>query len=85
MATQNNNKGILQYWPQIISMLSIVAGGGFFYGKVDNAFVEIKNSKDRADRQLELIQKLEGRMIEQEKTREYNKGLRDGRNEKTTQ
>jgi hypothetical protein len=79
MAIQS--KGILQFIPQILAMLSLVAGGGFFYGRVDNAFTEIKNSKDRQDRQFELIQKLEGRIIELEKRTEFYRGLREGRNE----
>lgn len=83
MAIQS--KGILQYWPQILSMVTIVAAAGMFYSNVNNAFTQIKNNSDRQDRQFELIQKLEGRIIELEKRTEYYKGLRDGRTEKTSQ
>lgn len=77
-------KGIIQYWPQILSMLMLVGTGGVFYGNVNNAFIEIKNGKERQDRQFELYQKLEQRIIDIEKRTEYYRGLREGRTEKTT-
>lgn len=81
MPTSNPNKGILQYLPQILSIAGLVGAAGMFYGQVDNAFTKINNLEQRQDRQLEIIQRLEGRIIDLEKRTEYYKGLRDGRTE----
>lgn len=74
------NKGILQYWPQILSMLTIVAAGGVFYNRVESAFQSINEIKDRQDRQFELYQKVETRLNDVDKRSEYYRGLRDGKN-----
>jgi hypothetical protein len=75
------NKGILQYWPQIFGIASFVFTAGVVYGKFGQMDEKQKNSELRQDRQFELYQVLERRMIEQEKSREYYKGVRDGRSE----
>lgn len=75
------NRGILQYWPQILSMVMAVGAAGAFYGKVNNAFTQIENLSARQERQFEEKKALELRVIELEKNTQYYKGLRDGRNE----
>lgn len=78
------NKGILQYWPQIFGIASFVFTAGVVYGKFGQMDERQKGIEERQDRQLELYQSLEKRIIELEKRTEYYKGLRDGRNEKAT-
>lgn len=80
-----NNKGILQYWPQILSMITIVAAGGVFYNKVESAFQSIQEIKDRQDRQFDLYQKVEIRLNDVDKRSEYYRGLREGRENKKTE
>jgi len=77
------SKGIFQYWPQILGIASLVFSAGVVYGKFGQMDEKVKNVELRQDRQLELYQTLEKRIIELEKRTEYYKGLRDGRNEKT--
>lgn len=75
------NKGIWQYWQALVGMGSILIGVGVFYAKTEAQGERIKNAEARADRQFELIQTMEKRIIELEKRTEYYKGLRDGRTE----
>jgi hypothetical protein len=75
-------KGIFQYAGQIFGIASFVFTAGVVYGKFGQMDEKIKNLELRQDRQLELYQSLERRIIELEKRTEYYKGLRDGRNEK---
>ncbi len=87
-------KGIMQYWAQILGIASFVFTAGVVYGKFGqmdekqknlDIIIEVtkKSSEARADRQLEIIQSQDKRIIELEKRTEYYKGLRDGRNEKS--
>jgi hypothetical protein len=76
------NKGIWQYWQALAGMASFLIGVGIFYAKTEAQSERIKNAELRQDRQFELIQTQEKRIIELEKRTEYYKGLRDGRNEK---
>jgi len=85
MPVQNHNKGILQYWPQIFGIASMVFTAGVVYGKFGQMDEKVRNTELRQDRQFELIQAQEKRIIELEKRTEYYKGLRDGRNEKIVQ
>lgn len=79
MAAQS--KGIWQYWQPLVGMATFLIAGGVFYNKVESAFQKLAEVEKRQDRQLELYQSLEKRMNEQEKSREYYKGVRDGRAE----
>ncbi len=79
------NRGILQYWPQIFGIVSFVFTAGVVYGKFGQMDEKVKNTELRQDRQLELYQAQDKRIIELEKRTEYYKGLRDGRNEKNSQ
>lgn len=81
MPTSNPNKGIIQYWPQILGIASLVFSAGVVYGKFGQMDEKVKNTELRQDRQFEMYQTLEKRMIEQEKSREYYRGLREGRAE----
>lgn len=94
MATQS--KGIWAYWQPLVGMASFLIGVGIFYAKseaqsekIRNLEVTVENNKKmfeaRQDRQLEIIQSQDRRIIELEKRTEYYKGLRDGRTEKTSQ
>lgn len=78
-------KGILAHWQPMIGMASILIGVGIFYAKSEAQSEKIKNSELRQDRQFELIQSQEKRIIELEKRSEYYRGLRDGRNNTVTQ
>lgn len=80
MAVQSN-KGILQYWPQIFGIASFVFTAGVVYGKFGQMDERQKQLELRQDRQFQLYQDIEKRMIDQEKNREYNRGLREGRSE----
>ena len=90
------SKGIWQYWQPLVGMASFLIGVGIFYAKSEGQSEKIRNmeatleanrktAEARADRQLEIIQSQDRRIIELEKRTEYYKGLRDGRTEKTTQ
>lgn len=79
MATQS--KGIWQYWQPLVGMASFLIGVGIFYAKSESQGEKIKNLELRQDRQLEIIQSQDRRIIELEKRTEYYKGLRDGRAE----
>lgn len=81
MATHQPSKGIWQYWQPLIGMATFLIAGGIFYNKVESAFQKLSEIEKRQDRQLELYQSLEKRMIDQEKSREYTRGVRDGRAE----
>lgn len=94
MPTQN--KGIWQYWQPLVGMASFLIGVGIFYAKseaqgekmrnIEQTIEENKNDAEgRFNRQLEIIQSQDKRIIELEKRTEYYKGLRDGRNEKVSQ
>lgn len=80
MAT-NKAQGIWQYWQPLVGMATFLIAGGIFYNKVESAFQKLSELEKRQDRQLELYQSLENRIIDLEKRTEYYKGLRDGRNE----
>ena len=87
MATSNPKQGIMQYWAQIFGIASFVFTAGVVYGKFGQMDEKVKNTELRQDRQLEIIQTQDKRIIELEKRTEYYKGLRDGRtesNNKTT-
>jgi len=79
------SKGIWQYWQPLVGMASFLIGVGIFYAKSEAQSERLKNLELRQDRQLEIIQSQDRRIIELEKRTEYYKGLRDGRTEKTTQ
>ena len=81
MATSNPKQGIMQYWAQIFGIASFVFTAGVVYGKFGQMDEKVKNTELRQDRQLELYQTQDKRIIELEKRTEYYKGLRDGRNE----
>lgn len=76
-----NHRGIWQYWQPLVGMATFLIAGGIFYNKVESAFQKLGEVEKRQDRQLELYQNLEKRMNEQEKSREYYRGVRDGRSE----
>ena len=80
MATQN--KGIWAYWQPLVGMASFLIGVGIFYAKSEAMAEKQKNAELRQDRQFELIQSMEKRIIDLEKRTEYYRGLREGRNEK---
>lgn len=84
MAAQTN-RGILQYWPQIFGIASFVFTAGVVYGKFGQMEEKAKNGELRQDRQFELYQVMEKRIIDLEKRSEYYRGLRDGRNNTTSQ
>ncbi len=75
------SKGIWQYWQPLVGMASFLIGVGIFYAKSEAQAERLKNLELRQDRQLEIIQSQDRRIIELEKRTEYYKGLRDGRNE----
>lgn len=86
------NRGIWQYWQPLVGMASFLIGVGIFYAKSEAQGEKMRNlealldankkqAEARADRQLEIIQSQDKRIIELEKRTEYYKGLRDGRNE----
>lgn len=77
----NPNKGVIQYWPQILGIASLVFSAGVVYGKFGQMDEKVRNAELRQDRQLEIIQSQDKRIIELEKRTEYYKGLRDGRTE----
>jgi len=81
MATSNPKQGIMQYWAQIFGIASFVFTAGVVYGKFGQMDEKVKNAELRQDRQLDIIQSQDKRIIELEKRTEYYKGLRDGRNE----
>lgn len=62
-------------------MATFLIAGGIFYNKVETAFQKLSEIEKRQDRQFDLYQALEKRMNEQEKSREYYRGVRDGRAE----
>ena len=79
---QNHNRGIWQYWQPIIGVGGFLIAGGIFYNRVESAFQKLQEVEKRQDRQFDLIQSLENRIIDLEKRTEYYRGLRDGRNER---
>lgn len=81
MAIRQQNKGILQYWPQILGIASMVFSAGVVYGKFGQMDEKQKATDARQDRQFEMYQALEKRTIDNEKSREYSRGLRDGKAE----
>ena len=92
--TRDSNKGLLAYWPQLIGLVGLVFSAGVIYGKfgtMDEKQKSMETNHDndkkaidgRMDRQLEIIQGQEKRIIDLEKRTEYYRGLREGRNEKT--
>ncbi len=85
MATADTHKGIWQYWQPMIGMASILIGVGVFYAKSEAMAERVKASENRQDRQFELIQSQERRIIDLEKRSEYYRGLRDGRNNTQSQ
>lgn len=94
--TQQANKGIWQYWQPLVGMASFLIGVGIFYAKseaqsekIRNLEITVESNKKaadaRSDRQLEIIQSQDRRIIELEKRSEYYRGLRDGKNNTSTQ
>lgn len=81
MPIQNHNRGIWQYWQPLVGMATFLIAGGIFYNKVESAFQKLDEIEKRQDRQLELYQSLDKRVNDQEKSREYYRGVRDGRAE----
>lgn len=82
--SQSRPNGILQYWPTLAGIISFVFTAGVVYGKFGQMDEKVKNTELRQDRQLEIIQSQDRRIIELEKRTEYYKGLREGRNEALT-
>lgn len=82
--TTHRDRGLLAYWPQLIGLVSLVFGAGVVYGKFGTVEQKQKEQDQRQDRQLEIIQAQEKRIIDLEKRTEYYRGLRDGRNESRT-
>jgi hypothetical protein len=92
--TRQNDKGLLTYWPQLIGLVGLVFSAGVIYGKfgtMDEKQKSMESNHDndkkaidgRMDRQLEIIQGQEKRIIDLEKRTEYYRGLREGRQEAT--
>lgn len=83
VSKHHDDRGLLAYWPQLIGMVSLVFGAGVVYGKFGTMDEKQKAQDLRQDRQLEIIQGQEKRIIDLEKRTEYYRGLREGRNERT--
>jgi len=81
MPTHLPNKGIIQYWPQIFGIASMVFTAGVIYGKFGQMDEKQKGFEERLNRQFEMYQALEKRTIDNEKSREYSRGVREGRAE----
>lgn len=81
MTKSNPNKGLVQYWPQILGIASLVFSAGVVYGKFGQMDEKQQAIEDRQNRQFEMYQALEKRTIDNEKSREYSRGVRDGRAE----
>ncbi len=77
--------GILQYWPQILGIIGMVFSAGVVYGKFGQMEERAKATEQRQDRQFEMYKELEKRTFDNEKEREYNRGLREGRRTPTQQ
>lgn len=87
------NKGILQYWQTLFGIISFVFAAGVIYGefksmKKDQVNSELVNKQRydelqaRYQRQFELINKLNDRIIELEKDAAYDSGLHQSEREK---
>lgn len=90
MTRNQNNKGIWQYWQTIMGIVSFVFAAGVFYSenkemkakmiKVEEAYrAKDTELEKRQDRQFQLYQELEKRIIDLEKRSEYYRGLREAR------
>ncbi len=87
-----NNRGILSYWPQIGAIISFVFAVGVFYSenktmKAKQAESELVNKQryeelqGRYQRQFELINKVNDRLIELEKKSAYEEGYHKAEND----
>jgi hypothetical protein len=74
--------GILQYWQALFGIASFLVAGGVFYNKVQTQQQKQAEIEARQDRQFQLIQSQDKRLSELEKQAEYQRGLRDGLNQK---
>lgn len=77
---KEDSKGIWAYWQPLVGMASFLIGVGIFYAKSEAMAEKLKNAELRQDRQFELIQSQEKRIIDLEKRSEYYRGLREARN-----
>lgn len=86
------NKGILQYWQTLFGIISFVFASGVIYGefksmKKDQVNSEVVNKQRydelqaRYQRQFELINLLNNRIIELEKDAAYDSGLHQSKRE----
>mgnify|MGYP001226891687 FL=1 len=71
------NKGIMQYWPTIVGLISFVFAVGVFVNKTDSANQAVKAVEARLDRQFQMMQELNGRVVIVEKEAAYQKGLHE--------
>ena len=71
------NKGIMQYWPTIVGLVSFVFAVGVFVNKTDSANQAVKAIDARLDRQFQMLQELNARVFIVEKEAAYQKGLHE--------
>ena len=80
--TEKKPTGILQYWQPLLGIITFVAAAGMFYSRVLQIEQKQVEQDGRYQRQFELINKISDRVTVLEKESAYQKGLRDGLNEK---
>ena len=71
------NKGIMQYWPTIVGLISFVFAVGVFVNKTDSSNQAVKAIDARLDRQFQMLQELNARVFIVEKEAAYQKGLHE--------
>jgi len=71
------NKGIMQYWPTIVGLVSFVFAVGVFVNKTDSSNQAVKAIDARLDRQFQMLQELNARVFIVEKEAAYQKGLHE--------
>ena len=67
----------MQYWPTIVGLISFVFAVGVFVNKTDSANQAVKAVEARLDRQFQMMQELNGRVVIVEKEAAYQKGLHE--------
>ena len=67
----------MQYWPTIVGLVSFVFAVGVFVNKTDSANQAVKAIDARLDRQFQMVQELNARVVIVEKEAAYQKGLHE--------
>ena len=75
--SNRNNRGIMQYWPTIVGLISFVFAVGVFVNKTDSANQAVKEVNARLDRQFETMNGISLRVTVVEKEAAYQKGLHE--------